>query len=89
MRPWCAQTDGCGKRLPLTPPLLPESTPNLPSSGLQVFKALTALAKENPTSEDAFKPVEQMINEAFEEIDKATGVPVAMPMLGVSKGMNR
>eukprot|EP00891_Asterochloris_glomerata_P000465 jgi/Astpho2/465/Aster-03510 len=40
----------------------------------KVFKALTALAKENPTSEDAFKPVEQMINEAFEEIDKATGL---------------
>ena len=45
---------------------------------------MTALAKESPTSEDAFKPVEQMINEAFEEIDKATGVPVAMPVMDVS-----
>ena len=56
-----------------------------PSSCLQVFKALTALAKESPTSEDAFKPVEQMINEAFEEIDKATGGLLAMPVLGVSR----
>lgn len=40
---------------------------------VQVFKAVAGMATELPSSEDAIKPIEKLISEAYQEIDKAVG----------------
>jgi len=36
-----------------------------------VFKAVTGMTNELPSSEDEIKPIEKLISEAYQEIDKA------------------
>lgn len=38
---------------------------------MQVFKAVDEMMARPPTSEDAVKPIEKLISEAYQEIDKA------------------
>ena len=42
-------------------------------SFLQVVKAVEEQMMDLPTSEDAIKPIEKLISEAYQEIDKAVG----------------
>ena len=40
---------------------------------LQVFKAVDGMMTDLPSSEEAIKPIETLISEAYQEIDKAVG----------------
>lgn len=52
---------------------------------VQVFKAVDGMMTDLPSSEDAVKPVEKMISDAYQEIDKA----VSKGILHLNTGARR